>query len=71
MTLKEKIEELYPDDVTTRGTVLACPVCYPEIRKMLQESEVSFKCPCHEDGTEMGCRECWSREYIEPEVQDA
>lgn len=52
MTLKEKIEELYPDDVTTRGTVLACPAYYPEIRKMLQELEYKWFLNAHVMKTE-------------------
>lgn len=39
MTLKEKIKEIYPDDVTIRGMISACPVYYHEIRKTLPESK--------------------------------
>ena len=60
MTLKEKVVKIQPNVVDCRliGGVIGCPNDYDFL-------EVKEKCPCNEDGTEMDCRDCWNREYIE------
>ena len=75
MTLREKMAEVKPDEIDELwiGGVLFCPCDVPEIfaESCLQEIEWKSYCPRKENGDIMNCIECWNREYIEPEVQDA
>lgn len=70
MTLKEKINEIMPDKVSKRfsGGVLGCPYDYEELHNSLETVEIKKQtCP----DAVSGCKDCWNRPYIEPEVQDA
>ena len=69
MTLKEKINEIMPDNVSKRfsGGVLWCPYDYEELHNSLETVEIKKQtCP---DAVST-CVACWNRKYIEPEVQE-
>lgn len=70
MTLKEKINEIMPDNVSTCFVegVFGCPHQYEELYNSLETVEIKKQtCP---DAVSV-CEDCWNREYIEPEVQNA
>ena len=70
MTLKEKINEIMPDNVSTCFVegVFGCPYQYEELYNSLETVEIEeHLCP----DAVSGCKDCWNRPYIEPEVQNA
>ena len=70
MTLKEKMAEVKPDKVKGRfvAGVCGCPHRYKELYNSLEIVEIEEHiCP----DAVSGCKDCWNRPYIEPEVQDA
>ena len=70
MTLKEKINEIMPDNVSTCFVegVFGCPHQYEELYNSLEIVETDDNtCP----DAVVRCEDCWNRPYIEPEVQDA
>ena len=70
MTLKEKMNEIMPDNVSTCFVegVFGCPHQYEELYNSLETVEIKKQtCP----DAVSGCKDCWNRPYIEPEVQDA
>lgn len=70
MTLKEKVAEVHPDKVKGRfvAGVFGCPNRYKELYNSLEKVEIKKQtCP---DAVSV-CEDCWNREYIEPEVQNA
>lgn len=70
MTLKEKVAEMQPDKVSGRfvAGVCGCPNFYEELYNSLEIVEIEeHLCP----DAVSGCKDCWNRPYIEPEVQNA
>ena len=64
MTLKEKIAEIKPDNVSTCFVegVFGCPYQYEELYNSLETVEIeNHICPY----AVSGCKACWNREYNE------